>query len=114
MARKVPFPYVTLNNLLCVVPVVAFDQTFASVEYMTFAVVPLFATATNVPFPDVTDDQESGRTTEEVVQFKPSGESAAPLLVAVATKNPFPAVTDVHDGVPFATVQLIPSGDDIA
>jgi hypothetical protein len=80
VATKVPFPYVTASHELLVVPVVTFDQTFPSAEYMTFAVVPFFATATKVPFPDVTADQESGRTTDEGVQFRPSGEYAAPVL----------------------------------
>ena len=89
---------------------VVFDQTFPSVEYMTFALVPLFATAKNFPFPYVTADHVSGWTTAEVVQFRPSVEYAAPRLVDVATKSPFPEVTEVHV-LCWYNVQVYPSRD---
>jgi hypothetical protein len=77
--------------------VVVFDQFAPSEEYMAFAVVPLFATATKVPFPTVIDDHVSF-TAFPSDQLNPSVEYIVLFveLLDTATYVPFPYVTADH------------------
>jgi hypothetical protein len=87
----------------------------ALAHVITLSTVGLFASATNIPFPNVTDRQSLSLAEVREVQLIPSGLviTRFPVpLVETATNNPFPCTTECQRlfAADVREVQLIPSG----